>query len=132
MIALDSRNNMLKKYYLKNITDVKTTDETFSTDKNLDKLLDESISIWFNENKEPYEVKLHIDKKIAKYFRRKLISKSQKILKNHEDGSIDIILFISHDMEIIPLIKYWIPYIKVIEPKSVRDKVLKDIRVYIS
>jgi len=132
LIALDSRNDKLKKYYLKNITDIKTTDETFSTDKNLDKLLDESISIWFNENKEPYEVKLHIDKKIAKYFRRKPISKSQKILKNHEDGSIDIILFISHDMEIIPLIKYWIPYIKVIEPKSVRDTIKRDIDMYLN
>lgn len=130
LIALDSRNDKLKKYYLKNITDVKIIDKTFKTNTNLDKLLEDSISIWFNKDKTPFEVKLFISKMIAKYFKRKPISSSQKITKKHKDGSIEISLFISHDMEIIPLIKYWIPHVKVIEPIYIRDIIVDEIEGY--
>lgn len=45
LIALDSRNDILKKYYLKNISNIKLLDEHFETSKKLDELLENSISI---------------------------------------------------------------------------------------
>ena len=39
-------------------TIIKPIDETFTTTKELDKLLDNSISIWFQKDVEPFDVKL--------------------------------------------------------------------------
>ncbi len=130
LIALDSRNDILKKYYLKNITNIKIEDEIFTTTKELDSLLDNSISVWFDKDIKPYDVKIFISSKVSKYFKRKPLSKTQIISSLYEDGSMEIVIKITNDMEIIPLIKYWMPHLKVIEPKTLDDKIQKDINLY--
>jgi predicted DNA-binding transcriptional regulator YafY len=94
-------------------------------------LLDNSISIWFDHTVEPYKVTLNISKEIAKYFQRKPISKTQKMESLYEDGSMNISVEITNDMEIIPLVKYWIPHIKVLEPQGIIVKIEKDLKSYI-
>ncbi len=131
LIALDARNDILKKYYLKNIKMITVTDQIFQTTTKLEELLKNSISVWFNEGVEPYRVHLQISEEIAKYFKRKPISKTQRIESLYGDGSMDISVEITHDMEIIPLVKYWIPHIKVLEPLSIKDLIENDLKDYI-
>ncbi len=131
LVALDARDDTLKKYYLKNVTNIQILQDLFIVENALDELLENSISVWFERKNKPFEVKLRIDAKIEKYFRRKPISKTQKIVASHEDGSVEISISITHDMEIIPLIKYWIPHIKVIEPKRIQDEIERDLRKYL-
>lgn len=126
LVALDSRNDILKKYYLKNIFDIKITDELFNIDSALDKVLENSLSVWFQQDKEPFEVKLHANQKIAKYFERKPLP-TQTITSTNEDGGIDFNLKITHEMEIIPIIKYWMPHLKVLEPQWIRDLIINDL-----
>lgn len=132
LIALDARNDILKKYYLKNIKNIQFLEETFESTAKLDRLLENSISIWFSQNTEPYRVILNISSVVAKYFKRKPISKSQITESVYEDGSMDISVEISNDMEIIPLVKYWIPHIKVLEPESVKDAIKQDLKEYLN
>lgn len=127
LVALDSRNDILKKYYLKNIVDIKTTNEPFEVNSKLDRVLENSLSVWFQQDKEPFEVKLHASQKIAKYFQRKPLP-TQTITSTNEDGSIDFNLKITHEMEIIPIIKYWLPHLKVLEPQWIRDLIINDLK----
>ncbi len=131
LIALDSRNDKLKKYYLKNISKIEVSKESFVCSTKLDDTLDNALSIWFDKDKEPFEVKLLVSSVIAKYFRRKPISKTQIIESVFEDGSMEIVVKITHEMEIIPLVKYWIPHVKVLEPLWIKDKMKNDIKVYL-
>jgi len=132
LVALDGRNNILKKYYLKNIKNITVLEKTFESSAKLDTLLDNSISIWFDHTVEPYKVTLNISKEIAKYFQRKPISKTQKIESLYEDGSMDISVEITNDMEIIPVVKYWIPYIKVLDPERIGESIKLDLKDYIA
>lgn len=132
LIALDvNGKDTLKKYYLKNISKIKILDESFEVTNKLEQLLNNSISVWFNEENEPFEVKINVSKTIAKYFKRKPISPTQIIESVYNDGSIDIVVKITSDMEIMPLIKYWLPHMRVIEPKSLDDKIRKDLSDYL-
>jgi len=131
LVALDARNDVLKKYYLKNISQIAIKEKSFTTDAELDELLENSISIWFNEGMEPYRVILDISPDIAKYFKRKPISKTQRIEELREDGSMRVSIEITDDMEIIPLVKYWIPHIQVVEPADIREHIEKDLDTYI-
>ena len=131
LIALDNRNDKLKKYYLKNISKIEVSKESFVCSTKLDDTLDNALSIWFDKDKEPFEVKLLVSSVIAKYFRRKPISKTQIIESVFEDGSMEIVVKITHEMEIIPLVKYWIPHVKVLEPLWIKDKMKNDIKVYL-
>lgn len=130
LIALDSRNDILKKYYLKNIKNIHLLVETFESTAKLDRLLENSISIWFQKNTESYRVTLNISSVVAKYFKRKPISSSQITESIYEDGSIDVSIEITNDMEIIPLVKYWIPHIKVLEPMRIKETILEDLKGY--
>ena len=131
LIALDSRNDKLKKYYLKNIKQIQVTDETFESTAQLDRLLDNSISLWFEKDVEPYKVILQISSEVAKYFIRKPISKSQLTESLHEDGSMIVSVEITNDMEIIPFVKYWIPHIRVLEPMRINEAINDDLKSYI-
>ena len=132
LIALDARNDVLKKYYLKNISQITLKEETFTTDSKLDDLLENSISVWFEKDVSPYRVTLALSPTVAKYFQRKPLSKTQKVEEMRDDGSMVISVEITDDMEIVPVVKYWLPYIKVLEPQSIIEKIEKDLKQYLS
>lgn len=130
LIALDGKSDTLKKYYLKNISNISYKDDTFTTDDKLDTLLKNSISIWFQQNTEPFEVKLYASKIATKYFQRRSLP-TQSITSLNEDGSMEFIVNITHEMEILPIIKYWIPHLQVIEPMWIRDNIKDDLEKYL-
>lgn len=132
LVALDSRNNELKKYHIKSMSNIQVQDKYFTRSKKLDEALDNAINIWFTLEVEPYEVVLHMDNDTGKYFQRKPICKSQRLLSvNEEDKSMEFSLKITHEMEIIPIILQWIPNIKVIEPNKLKEKVYTRIDEYL-
>ncbi len=128
LIAL--RDDILKKYYLKNISNPKITDATFETDGELNNLLDESISVWFQRDVKPFEVKLFADKSAAKFFKRRPLP-TQKVDSINNDGTMEFTVTITHEMEILPIVKYWIPHIYVIEPEWIREIIEEDLEEYL-
>ncbi len=127
LIAL--KKDALKKYYLKNISQVKLTDTPFTTDNKLETLLDNSLSIWFQKDNEPFAVKLYADKWAAKYFKRRPLP-TQSIDSLNHDGTMEFSVTITHEMEILPIVKYWIPHLYVLEPEWVREMIASDIDEY--
>ncbi len=125
------RGTTLKKYYLKNISNVKVTEKEFKTDAKVETLLDDSISIWFSQENEPFEVKLYADSSCAKFFKRRPLP-TQSILSVESDGSIEFTLKITHEMEILPIVKYWIPHLFVVEPLWVKEFLKEDLEKYLS
>lgn len=132
LIALDTNDNdSLKKYYLKNVFNIKTTNENFEVNSKLEELLENSISIWFQEKVEPFEIKLNISSKISKYIKRKPITPTQVIESIYDDGSLDIVIKVTHEMEILPIVKYWLPFIKILEPSSLQETLNRELESYI-
>lgn len=127
---VSKRDGALRRYYLKNISKVEILDEKFRKSKQLQTNLDNAINIWFEETK-PYEVELLISSHIAKYFQRKPISKTQKTNGFDEDGHMKLTLEITDDNELIPLIKYWLPHIKVVKPKELNERIKKDVEKFL-
>jgi len=107
------------------------TDDTFETDRELEELLNNSISIWFQKDIEPFEVKLYADKGATKYFRRRSLP-TQKIDSLNSDGTMEFSVTITHEMEILPLVKYWIPHLFILEPEWVKEMLEDDVQNYIN
>ena len=128
LVALSKDN--VKKYYLKEVSNLKLTSKNFELDTKIDELLNNSISIWFDQHKEPFKVVLFAEKNVVKYFQRRAFP-TQKIISLNQDGSMEFSVDITHEMEILPIIKYWIPNLHIVEPKWLKDQVLKDVEKYI-
>jgi predicted DNA-binding transcriptional regulator YafY len=129
LVATDE-NNKLKSYYIKNITLIKTYKNTFTVSKKNEEILNNAISIWFSDN-EPFEVIMEIDNHVSKFFKTKPISATQKILAEDED-KLTISVMASSDWEIIPIVKSWIPFVKVIKPIRIHETVKKDVENFIN
>jgi len=124
------KGDVLKKYYLKNISSPNVTQESFTTENTLDTLLDNSISVWFQKDVAPFEVKFYADKSAAKFFKRRPLP-TQKIDSLNSDGTMEFSVSITHEMEILPLIKYWIPHLFVIEPSWIKTLIEDDTKNYL-
>ena len=68
----------------------------------------------------------------AQHFKLKKHLPSQKIVEGKEDGSLRLEYTVTHEGEVEELIKRWIPHIKVIEPMSLKEKIYKDLQVYLN
>jgi len=124
------RKNNLRRYYLQNIFNVEILEDRFRKSKNIEKLITNAINIWFEEN-DSFEVELLIDVSISKYFMRKPISKSQRLKEFDSNGNMIITLDITNEKEIIPIVKYWLPNIKVLKPIGLNKKIQEDVKKFL-
>ena len=118
-----------KKYHLKTIKNIQIQENTFEIPAIIEERLRYANSVWFNLD-EQFPVKLLLNKSIRKYFERKPL-RGQSITGVDKDGSIQIEIKITNEMEIIPLIFWYIPYIKVLEPQWLADMVKDKVSNYV-
>ncbi|MDR3346105.1 MAG: WYL domain-containing protein [Campylobacteraceae bacterium] len=131
LLAIDIRDDKLKKYIIKKIQNIEITNNSFQSTKKIDELLENSINVWFEPKNEPFEVCLWVSEEAMKTITIKPISPTQKIVERYKDGSAKLSLRITHEMEIIGFVKYWIPHIRVISPSSIDETIKKDAALYI-
>ncbi len=129
LLAFDTnQKDTFKKFHFKTIQRVSILNDYFEIPTIVEERLKHANSIWFNLN-EPFTVRLFIDKDARKYFERKPLP-SQMIIGEDKDGSVEIEIKITHEMEIKPLIFWYIPHIKILEPQWLNDLIKKDILNY--
>lgn len=133
LVNWDTEYDDIRRYHLKSIKEVEITDEKFSVSSNMKEILtrfEYAINAFFEPFVEPFVVELYIDAKVVKYFERMPINKRQRVMKRYDDGSMDLEVFVTDYMEIIPTIQRYIPYVKVIEPVALREEIGKNIERY--
>ena len=127
----DNQKNVdetLKKLNTK-IENLKTTNETFKQNPQFLKQIEKDEINWFsNETK---EVILKIDNKSKEYFLRKKVLSNMKMLEENEEYFV-VSTKIAFDDEILNLVKYWIPYIQIVSPNCLAEKLNEILNNYLS
>ena len=125
------KDELILKLRLDKIKKVNQLETTFSRPKKLEKILQDSATIWFEENRK-IKASLIIDSEVATYFKKREYFPKQKIVKTAKDGTLTIECSIGKYEEILPTILEWIPHIVVKEPKELKELVSQKIKVYTS
>ena len=128
LLALD--NGKFKKFHFKSVKNVEILEREFSVDEQFLSKIQRAKSAWFDPEKS-FIVRLWIDKIAKKYFERKPLP-NQYVMTQNSDGSIEIELEITHHMEIKPLVLYYMPHIRVIEPSALADEIDDALREYLN
>lgn len=71
--------------------------------------------------------------KVAKYFgedMKKLLT-SQQFVNKRDDGSVEFTLDYTQSLELLPLIKRWLPDLKILSPKSLEEELREDVHCYL-
>ncbi|KIM11036.1 MAG: transcriptional regulator [Sulfuricurvum sp. PC08-66] len=129
VLAFDANDDdTFKKYHLKSLTHIVLTDEHYEIDPSVIARIEEASSVWFSLD-EPFEVRLWIDAEVAPYFQRKPL-RTQRLMGQDGDGSIEVALRITHEMEILPLVLWYLPHIRILSPKWLDKALDKKIEAY--
>ena len=113
----EALSERLKTFHLKSIGALTVTDEPFTCPENALTILNRAMNAWFEPHNEPFEVVLHATAEIAKYFSRRPLSPTQRLLKTYPDGSIDFSVIVTSDRELLHEVKKWVPDLLVRSPR---------------
>lgn len=118
---LADENDKLKTFSFSKIEKFKWLDEnkTFIPNKEFLKQIEDNNTNWFTS--ELIEVKLQIDNEAIEYFNRKEVLINKTIIEQNVEYTI-VSTKVSYDDEILKVVKYWIPFIKIVEPQYLQDK----------
>ena len=128
---LAEHQGVFKKFYLKEIKSCQEEKNSFIPNPKILERMEKSINIWFDPITEPFEVILWLDTDAVVYFQRKPITKDQK-LYTKPDGTAELVIKITSVEEILPVLKFWLPKVRVIEPIEIQEDFEKMLTRYLS
>lgn len=118
-----------KSYAFSRISSLNPLTDTFTPDPAIIALLDQEDSIWLKEKKT--EAILAVSPVVASYFRRRKLIAQQVIEKELENGGLIISGKFAHPNQILPIVRYWIPHVKIISPESWQAEMQQELQAYI-
>ena len=127
LTALD--DDKLKSFSFSKILHLKVLDTAFDWDATINTKISSDDGIWHSETQR--EVVLKASPEVAGYFKRRKLIANQVIEKELSDGSLIISAKVSHDNQILPIVRYWIPNLTIISPESLQAELEQGLSAYL-
>jgi predicted DNA-binding transcriptional regulator YafY len=122
--------NKVKTFSFTKIERLRLLDTHFAADPDIDKTLAEEDGIWLGEDKK--EIVLKIASEVAGYFKRRRLIANQVIEKELEDGGLIVSAKVGHLNQVLPIVRYWIPHIRIISPEYLQAEIEKGLAEYLN
>ncbi|MGQ0286755.1 helix-turn-helix transcriptional regulator [Pasteurellaceae bacterium 22721_9_1] len=104
--------------------------ETFAPNEQFLKEIKENDSI--SHGNQISEVIIKVSKFAAPYFLRRNLLPNQKLLHSLDDGGLLLASHNVNEMDIIPLVQYWIPHLEIINPVELQGKMIEKLQNYLA
>ena len=91
--------------------------------------LQDEESIWFGQEKQEIILTVHSD--VALHFKQRPLLPEQNIIKVLDDGGLLLSSRITHHTQLLPLVRYWIPHLKIVSPEGLQDTMEKGLKEYL-
>jgi len=122
-----------KKYNLLRINfiqELELTPKTFHRDIEIEKAINNFQSLFSKPNAESFEVTIEVSAQVMRHFKHKKHLQSQQIIKESKKG-LTVSYKITDAMVILPLIKKWMPYIRVISPREIQERLCQEAELFL-
>lgn len=86
-------------------------------------------SIWFGQEKQEIILTVHTD--VALHFQQRQLLPEQQVIKQLDDGGLLLSSRIIHITQILPLVRYWIPHLKIVNPEGLQGKMEGELKEYL-
>lgn len=119
----------MKKFTLGKISALSCSFDLFERSPTLLEDLKNDESVWSNEHK--FEVVIKVAPEVAEYFQRRDLVIEQVIEKKLTDGGLIISTRVSHKNELLPVVQYWLPHLRIISPEYLQQEMETEIKSYL-
>ena len=127
LVARDGDN--LKTFSFAKIERLSLLDTQFDPDPDIDKKPNQEDGIWLGVDHK--EIVLKIASEVAGYFKRRRLIANQVIEKELEDGGLIVSAKVGHPNQVLPIVRYWIPHIRVISPEGLQGEMERGLATYL-
>lgn len=84
---------------------------------------------WFQD--QGRRVIIEVAPPAASYFRRRRLIVHQEILADRKDGSLLVCAKVGHEQQILPIVRYWIPHVRIVEPVEMQAQLESQLLAYL-
>lgn len=125
------RKNQLRTYRISHmqVSNFKHEYSEFIPDLAIINQIESDESIWFGVDKKEIILAIHAD--VAFYFKQRSILPEQQIVNELIDGSLLVSTKINHEMQLLPLIRFWVPNLKIVKPPELQFKLEIGLKEYL-
>jgi predicted DNA-binding transcriptional regulator YafY len=122
-------------YRISKIVDITPTGKSFHQNREIASFIKDMqtpLARYIPDYKEHrIEVLVEVEVSRAHYFKSKKYLPSQEIIEEKEDGTLVLSYTVTQEMELIDIVKRWIPHMRVITPTSLKERIHKDLTEYL-
>ncbi|MCV2370228.1 helix-turn-helix transcriptional regulator [Roseateles oligotrophus] len=102
--------------------------KSFEHDAKLLEAVNNDDGIWFGA--ETQRIVIMVDAEAAPYFKRRKLISNQVIEKEFPNGSLQLAVQAVHPNQVIPIVKYWIPHLRIHSPAELQRQLIYEIQDY--
>jgi len=128
LVAMDG--GQLKSFSLSRISQLQVGDDIFEPQAGIHRQIEEEDDVWFSEEKT--EVLLTVAPQVAYYFKRRKLLPQQTVDKELESGGLIVSSRVSDENQILPLVRYWIPHVRILEPGWLKNRLESSLRTFLT
>jgi predicted DNA-binding transcriptional regulator YafY len=125
-----SHDGKIKTFSVSRIDGLLVTEALFVRDSGTREKLQEAKGIWISDGPKSAAT-LTVSANAAPFFKRRALLPHQEIAQENSDGSLLVKCQFSHPLEVIPVIKYWMPHVGVSSPPSLLEAVRRDAQLFL-
>lgn len=110
----------IKTFGVGKIRSVQVQTETFTRDPAIESSVQTEEGIWHSP--QPQKVLLSVAPEAAEYFKRRQLIPHQKVIREATDGSLTVETTVGHPNQILPIVRYWIPSVRIVSPRKMNTE----------
>lgn len=119
----------VKTFSLARIEQLQISDQAFTPDPKVEETLRNDDSIWLGAQTQ--RVVMQIASEVAGYFKRRKLIANQVIERELENGGILLSASVAHAHQILPIVRYWIPHVRIISPQALQEEMEQGLNRYL-
>lgn len=120
----------IKTYHISRMSHLVPTKIAFTQRENILREIEQDDSIWFGQQK--IEVVIQVNMQVAQYFKQRQLLPEQNMVKEMVDGTLLLSCQIGHKLQLFPIVRWWIPYLKIVSPSEWQDELENELQAYLS
>jgi predicted DNA-binding transcriptional regulator YafY len=119
----------LKSFAVSRMAALMLEETTFVPRAHVEDDLANSDGIWLGSDRQ--RVLIQVSSQVAAFFRRRNLLPNQVIEKEAPGGDILISTTVAQAEEVLPIIRYWIPHVRILEPMAMQQQLEEGLASYL-
>lgn len=129
LVGIDTEAGKQKTFCFSQIRSLSILARTFTPDEQLKTAIHENDSI--AHGNQLSEIVVQIAPKAAPYFLRRSLLPNQELVRKLNDGGLLLACKNVNEMDVIPLVQYWLPFAQIVSPAELQQKMEQRLQVYL-